>query len=63
MRNERMPPPPNNNSQNGTRKRCIDEVDEDLNLTGIRNQHAWATDWKKWKTVLEATVDNRLRCL
>jgi len=34
-----------------------------LKITGIRNWHAWATDWKKWRAVLEATVNKRLKCL
>jgi hypothetical protein len=38
MNNERIPPPsPNSDSQNGTRKRWIDEAEEDLNITETRN--------------------------
>jgi hypothetical protein len=42
-------------------KRWIDEVEEDLKIMGIRNVHADAKDHQEWrKTVLEATVHNRL---
>jgi hypothetical protein len=44
-----------------TRKRWIDEVEEDLKIMGIRNWHAVAKDRQEWrKTVLEAKVHKGL---
>jgi hypothetical protein len=43
------------------RKRWKDEVEEDLNMMGIKNGRAAARDHRKWrKTVLQAKVQNRL---
>jgi hypothetical protein len=43
------------------RKRWKDEVEEDLNIMGIKNGRAAARDRRKWrKTVLEAKVHKGL---
>jgi hypothetical protein len=43
------------------RKRWKDEVEEALNIMGIKNGRAAARDHWKWrKTVLQAKVHNRL---
>jgi hypothetical protein len=48
-------------SQGRSRKRWIDEGEEDLKIMGIRNWHAVAKNCQKWrKTVLEAKVHNGL---
>jgi hypothetical protein len=42
-------------------KRWVDEVEENLKITGIRNWHAVAKDRQEWrKIVLEAKVHNGL---
>jgi hypothetical protein len=43
------------------RKRWKDEVEEDLNIMGIKHGRAAARDRRKWRMiVLEARVHNRL---
>jgi hypothetical protein len=43
------------------RKRWKEEVEEDLNVMGIKNGRAAARDRRKWrKTVLQAKVHNGL---
>jgi hypothetical protein len=45
-------------------KRRKDEVEEDLNIMGIKDGHAAARDRRKWwKTVLQAKVHNGLQRL
>jgi hypothetical protein len=42
-------------------KRWRDEVEEDLNIMGIKNRQAMARHHPEWrKTVLEAQVHNKL---
>jgi hypothetical protein len=46
------------------RKGWIDDVEENLKITGIRNWHAVARDRKEWKgIVVEAKVHNGLQSL
>jgi hypothetical protein len=46
------------------RKRRKDEVEEDLNIMGIKNERAAARDRRKWwKIVLQAKVHNGLQRL
>jgi hypothetical protein len=66
MNNERMPKKmttkmEGTRKKRKTRKRWIDEVEEDLKIMGIRNWHAVAKDRQEWrKIVLEAKVHNGL---
>jgi hypothetical protein len=65
MNNERMSKKVMTTKMEGTRKRgrsrkrWIDEVEEDLKIMGTRNWHAVAKDRQEWrKIVLEAKVHN-----
>jgi len=67
MQNQRMPKQIAAATIEGTRKRgrprkrWKDEVEEDLNIMGIKNGRAAARDRRKWrKIVLQAKVHNGL---
>jgi hypothetical protein len=67
MQNQRMPKQIAVATIEGTRKRgrphkrWKDEIEEDLNLMGIKNERAAAREHRKWrKIVLQAKIHNRL---
>jgi len=37
-------------------RRWTGEFEKDLNIMGIKNLHTVATDWNKWRPILEARV-------
>jgi hypothetical protein len=50
-----------NRKRRRPRKRCVDEVEEDLKIMEIRNWHVVARDRQEWRRiVLEAKVHNGL---
>jgi hypothetical protein len=67
MENQRMPKQIAAAAREGTkkrgspRKRWKDEVEEDLNIMGIKNARAAARDRRKWRKIaLQDTVHNGL---